>query len=278
MDSQPLSCKRKHAVLSGDKRLKMNDGTAVKTDVMITPEPIEIVIARTPVLEVPDRQEFSEVLEQIRNLKEIRTALRYELMQMRNWKLRPIGETIRSFEMKRDYIPNELLNSDLSAKYEEQIEIHTRLQSRVVSFQNSLTDIKQYFENSRYKLNERKLMLKYETNQLEQQFEQQEKTLQIETEKLSNLVNFYRKLSGLEIRNIGENKYRCRVRVHHEELVYNIECVDGTLDYELLSHSVPADKLESILKMDINIDESDGPSLLFKVVSSLMRHEKVDVY
>jgi hypothetical protein len=278
MDSQSHSGKRKHAVISGDKRLKTNEGTVIKTEAIITPEPIQIRISRTPLIELPAKHEFNQILEWIKMHREMRTALRYELMQNVNGKLKSVRETIRHFEMKRDYIPNELLNNDLSAKYEEQIEIQTRLKSRVASFQTSLSDIKQNFENYKYKLNERKYTLRYETTQLEQTFEQQEKTLQIETEKLSNLVNFYRKLSGLEIRSIGECKYRCRVRVHHEELVYNIECVDGTLDYELLSHSVPADNLESILKMDINIDESDGPSLLFKVVSSLMRHEKVDVY
>jgi hypothetical protein len=47
--------------------------------------------------------------------------------------------------------------------------------------------------------------------------------------------------------------------------------LDTSLDYELVSHTINGDKLESLLKMDINIDIEDAPALLYKLISSLLQ-------
>lgn len=271
MESSTPPDKRKHSVLTAQKRIKTNDGSVIKSQYITTPQPIRLELSAPPTEQIPDREEFLHKIAEIQRMKEIRNSLRFQLTLSMNQKLKFSEEMIHNMQTKRCYIPTELLVSDLSARYREQTDIKDRLRSKLVTFQIQQADLKQHFETYRKKLNERKSALRYDMTQLEHNFEQQEHTHKLEFDKLTNLVNFYRKLTGLEVTNLGKEKYRCKVRVHHEELVFNLDIVDDTIDYELHSCSISENNLESILKMDINIDQTDGPSLLFKVISCLMR-------
>lgn len=264
------SLKRRASLPPASKKLKSNEGESLPTQHIQYPEsnPPSLSESSLDALKSPTPSEFKNLMCVLNEQKAINLKLKEDKRQERSVS---ISNLINTIEAKKELMPVDFKIKDLTDKFNEQQETHKSLQARILDIENQISSLTVSMESFKQSSNNRKSAIRYDISEMNKSTERHEKALEENITDLERTINFYKKLTGVEIANVEHNKYRCRVRIHHNELIFMLTFVNNSIDYELISHTINGDKLESILKMDINIDLEDAPALVYKVIGSLLQ-------
>lgn len=92
-----------------------------------------------------------------------------------------------------------------------------------------------------------------------------------ENERLKSMLENYRRLTGIEMTPLETGEQRCRLRLHHNEIIFKVhETTENELEVQVLSYTVPAEKIPTELKEEIVIEVRDAPKLLHLLLSCLL--------
>jgi hypothetical protein len=261
------SLKRKAEVPPAMKKFRTNEGENLPTQ--HTEHLAEIPQKGSEQIpQAPTPSDFKNLIALLNEQKAINSKLREAKKQE---KVLTVSNLLSSIEAKKELMPIDFKIRDLTNKYNEQLETNKQLEARIADLQHQINNLVVSLDNFKSNSGNRKSAIRYDISDLNKSTEKHEKSYEQEIQQLERSISFYKKLTGLEITSIDHHKYRCRVRIHHHELIFMLTFLDTSLDYELVSHTINGDKLESLLKMDINIDIEDAPALLYKLISSLLQ-------
>lgn len=180
-----------------------------------------------------------------------------------------VKNVTRNLEGKKDSLVINKFVEDLNYRYEVQNAKKQELLKKLHKLETEAKQRQDHCDKVKAEIDQRKSALKYEIKKVTRDKEKHQEELNYSISTNSKLIEFYKLLSGIEVTQEGTSSFRIRVSWLQEEFVFVLRSIESTFDYELVSHTVPKEKIPQFLLSEINIDKEDAPILLNKIISTL---------